>query len=1093
MQQKNILSDQSVRLQALDIHQSCILQAPAGSGKTKLVIDRFLKVLTTVGQPEQVLAITFTRKAAFEMRDRMQQALLYPDKLPIDTQALVSDLLKKDAALHWGLTQNIHRFQILTIDAFAHSLLSKFPQHGEVDAGVNLTENADYYYRRAIQQLWLHAHDLNQHRQYQLNTLLSFFKNRIDRLNKLLLEVLQCREQWLYPVVSHHRNTAYLKQRVEMSLQHLALDAMQQAEEVFPDTLKKEFWSIFTWAMQQLSPCDDSIYPMNFPGIEEQDIHTWKKMSTFLLTKTGAFRKRVDKTMGFLLSSMDEAGKHQKKKLQSILCELRSNTVLASRLHHVMHLPAVEYDVPQWNIIEALIEVLPVLTAELKLVFQQYQVIDFTEVSLAALQSLGTPGEPTDLALYLDHQIKHILVDEFQDTSPIHFHLLEKLTAGWQYDDGKTLFLVGDPMQSIYGFRQAEVSLFLKVQQQGLGQIPIESLQLETNFRSHPAVIEWINQHFPSIFPLQDDLRTSAVKYAAFTPAIADDVSHRKGVYYHAFSDDDLSGELNRIVELIQQYQTENPKNSIAILVRSRRQVIPVLSYLDQHDVLYQAADLQSFGKNLVIQDLMTVLQALLLPHDRLSWLALLRTPFCGILLEDLLVIVQHTDQKKGVMIWDTLLQFESLDLSADAKIRLGRIVPILKATIQKRYQYSIDRWVRMTWLSLGGALTLKNKTDAENVQQWFDILASVAAGSGVFSLEELKSTIESRYITTGSAHCCLYVMTIHKAKGLEFDHVILPELQQRLPYHREKLLQVIYQPRPASVDDIIIAPMADPKQPALLNRYVKQLQEEKLWHESVRLFYVAVTRAKKSVDLMARLTVKAGKADCPRGKSFLAMFWALVETPFTRTLSAHTAKALHHSNSPYQRLALTCFQNTDDATDTAYRLFSDYWQQSTVSVENQSTFSKWQPYHESARVLGIVFHEILQQMGHEGIEQWSVDRWQKERTFYEKRLQQSHLPAEAIKQAVETIDISVQQLLVNQTAQWILSSRHQDARQEYALSCYLDQKWVNVILDRTFIDDNIRWIIDYKTASILDSADMRLDEYRRQLALYALKGTSIF
>ena len=78
--------------------------------------------------------------------------------------------------------------------------------------------------------------------------------------------------------------------------------------------------------------------------------------------------------------------------------------------------------------------------------------------------------------------LRHVLVDEFQDTSHGQFELLENLTKGWDSESGKTIFLVGDPMQSIYRFRQAEVSLFRRVQQYGLGQLLPESLTLNETF-----------------------------------------------------------------------------------------------------------------------------------------------------------------------------------------------------------------------------------------------------------------------------------------------------------------------------------------------------------------------------------------------------------------------------------------------------------------------------------------------------------------------------------------------------------------------------------------------------------------------------------
>src|SRR5690606_31866491 len=112
--------------------------------------------------------------------------------------------------------------------------------------------------------------------------------------------------------------------------------------------------------------------------------------------------------------------------------------------------------------------------AHLKVVFQQRHSVDFSEVALAALQALGNV-EPTDTQLAMDERIAHILVDEFQDTSFIQIELLEKLTEGWMPGDGRTLFLVGDPMQSIYAFRKADVGLFLKLwHERRLGQVPLE-------------------------------------------------------------------------------------------------------------------------------------------------------------------------------------------------------------------------------------------------------------------------------------------------------------------------------------------------------------------------------------------------------------------------------------------------------------------------------------------------------------------------------------------------------------------------------------------------------------------------------------------
>src|SRR5690606_2558755 len=121
------------------------------------------------------------------------------------------------------------------------------------------------------------------------------------------------------------------------------------------------------------------------------------------------------------------------------------------------------YTDDQQAVLRLLSEVLWLAAAQLNLRFTEVAEVDFTEISQRALQALGHADEPTDLLLALDTTVRHILVVEFQDTSQSQIDLLERLTSGWQADDGRTLFLVGDPMQSIYRFRKADVGCFLKV------------------------------------------------------------------------------------------------------------------------------------------------------------------------------------------------------------------------------------------------------------------------------------------------------------------------------------------------------------------------------------------------------------------------------------------------------------------------------------------------------------------------------------------------------------------------------------------------------------------------------------------------------
>src|SRR5207302_3012862 len=197
---------------------------------------------------------------------------------------------------------------------------------------------------------------------------------------------------------------------------------------------------------------------------------------------------------------------------------LSGNEELRRALAALLCMPPERYSDAQWEALEAILKLLPVATAHLKLVFAERGEADFTEFVQAAVRALGTGEAASDLLLALDYRVKHILVDEFQDTSISQWELLSLLTSGWTGDDGRTLFLVGDPMQSIYRFREAQVALFLQARERGLGSVKLEPLTLSTNFRSQKNLISFFNSAFSQVLPPAPDASLGAVPYSPAAP-----------------------------------------------------------------------------------------------------------------------------------------------------------------------------------------------------------------------------------------------------------------------------------------------------------------------------------------------------------------------------------------------------------------------------------------------------------------------------------------------------------------------------------------------------------------------------------------------
>ena len=157
--------------------------------------------------------------------------------------------------------------------------------------------------------------------------------------------------------------------------------------------------------------------------------------------------------------------RRRKAAMEDLLRALAAVPQLADALHAVRLLPPARYTDDAWAIVEGLLAVLPQAAAQLLRTFRETGTVDFTQGTIGALAALGDDDAPTELLLRLDFQLRHLLIDEFQDTSFTQIELIRRLTAGWQPDDGRTLFAVGDPMQSIYRFRGAEVRLFVEAQQ----------------------------------------------------------------------------------------------------------------------------------------------------------------------------------------------------------------------------------------------------------------------------------------------------------------------------------------------------------------------------------------------------------------------------------------------------------------------------------------------------------------------------------------------------------------------------------------------------------------------------------------------------
>lgn len=1027
------MTDRAIRSEALDPTISFIVQAPAGSGKTELLTQRFLALLLTVKEPEEILAVTFTRKAASEMRQRIIERLAH------------SEAAKRNVALGWRLIENPNRLRIMTIDALCAMIAHQMPILSHSGGKYEIAADATPYYVDAVENLLLQT-TAKEPWYEALKTILVHFDNRIEKIKKVLALLLSKREQWLIYLGDFQRDPQSLSDYFQVLLNRISDEHIANVKAIFPKEIYAELKNILT-KIEVLSPNEDTVT-------------RWKKISAILLTKEKEWRKQFTKTTGFLSPSTTKNKDEKKSRkqniedMQSVMAALQDNDALKDYLGEIGLLPSSMMQEEQLKTLYALGTLLPVLAGFLKIKFKAVGKVDFSEVALSAFQALGDDLDPTELALRFDYQIKHILVDEYQDTSIIQFRIFEKLVAGWQTGEGRSLFLVGDPMQSIYRFRGAEVNLFLRTQQKGLGGVVLKSLNLSMNFRSNEEIVSWINRHFSKIFPAQMDEGRSAISYFP-AKAAKQERGDPDAIVLHPLAETVPQDEYT--VNLIEKLLALPETGRLAVLVRSRNHLNDLLPLLKRRKMAFIAHEAEHLADRQPVIDLMTLIFAVLDFEDKVAWMALLRSPLVGLTLAELLEIAETEPEAS---IWDKLQKNVTLT-------SLGSFVEKLQYWLTYRYRTPLGHWIRGLWTVLGGPQCYPEQPLQKDFEIIFTCLEEFDQGGRLSDRKAFQDKIEKLYADVipfeQTAGRVIEIMTIHKAKGLEFDTVILPHTEGTTRQQETDLL--IWQELPHSEGiDLIFAAMGSKRVGHdELYQYIRYLHKQKEKNEMTRLFYVAVSRAKKSLHII-------GVAEDPPKGSFLEMLIGEGATLSLITDCDKCEKTKHHQQNELKRLP------------QGWQLPADFlarWQEKRKKMPTESNVPELSD--PIFRAIGTVFHRAMQWGGFRREEA----SWQ---AIMERALLREGVPFHRLNEAAAVVIEAWKKLWADPKGQWILDPRHTDLHHEWAITLKTSQGIEQMMIDFAFIDENnTRWIIDYKIVQTKDFAmDSLREKYAFQLNRYA-------
>jgi ATP-dependent helicase/nuclease subunit A len=1097
------LRDDAARCDALDITRSWLVQAPAGSGKTSLLIQRFLALLATVERPERVVAMTFTRKAAAEMRARIVDALRDASEERDDsgasaherfTRGLARVALNRDRQMGWRLLEQPGRLRVVTIDALATALARQAPLAAGLGALPRFVDDADVLHREAARAALAAASAHDRHWQ----TFLQWQDNDAGGATRLIAQMLAGRDRW--PARLFAEDADALRAEVEAVLQQEARVAIRNVQDRLPASLAAALPGIAQMALDgfldhgpmpsHASVLEALVHDRALPASDARE--AWCGLADWLLTQNGTFLRAVTKLHGFPPQGRGtEATARAARKAHFVrwLQDAAAAPGLAQALHRVRALPPARFGDDAWAFVVAAMNVLPQAASALDDVFRTRGRADFAEATLRALMALGAPDDPSDLLLAIDYRLSHLLIDEFQDTSNAQLALIGRLTDGWQPGDGRTLFAVGDPMQSIYRFRQADVALFLEAQVlREVANVPVGVVELTRNFRSQREIVDWVNDVFRSVLPSVSD---PARGEAAYCPACADpDCGADMAPTLDLVASREV--EADAIVQRIRDAQAAGI-DDIAVLVRARSHARALLPALRCAGIEYAAVDLEGLHDRLATRDLLSLARALAQPADRVAWLSVLRAPWCGLTLADLLTVANRTE---GRTILEAIALPEVIAaLPSPSRARVERFLHCIEPAIVARGHARFTTRVRSAWLALGGPACAGSALDRNGTDRVFALLAEHEHGGDLADFETFMATAERLFAEArDSAKCAVQVMTLHKAKGLQFGAVILPGLDCVARHGDSPLLRWKVREHDGE-RTLLLAPMrariGARSEPDPVYAWLAQLDAAEEAAELGRLLYVGATRAKRRLHLLAvaERDTKAQPGDMrawkrPRHGSALERLWDALGARLPPLLPEPADSAT--ADAPARRPA-SLIRLPEDWRLPALPPSLAVARQLPSKVDTL----RFDWADATAAAIGTVAHRLLAQIADEGADGWDEQRVHNERARIVAELGGEGIERDVVNAAVDRVNAIVTRTLRDPRGRWLFDRTHADAHSEWALAGEDEGRIVHVVLDRSFVANGFRYIVDFKTGAHLGGDPgaflaRELERYRPQLVRYA-------
>ncbi len=846
-------NDAAQRTAALNTSRSHHVESPAGSGKTLLLTKRFLKLLGEVRDPAEILAITFTEKAAGEMRLRIT-GFLSGRTSANDPDGEMTLLAERALRVHKDKAHLLTSSDTLNIMTF-HGFCNYIARRAPLEAGVApdfeiIEENAqailiEETVQAALKGFFAYAETDDRRKAFE-NRLLHYnnnwnsiseefrgiIKNR-GRFRGLIEIIRQAGGRGVseLPAILNKRLRVYVESRIVALM------------DCFKKTEVGQHWSDLTSHLTEQKTAMGAVLPASLPGCSCENLSSWQAIANELTTKSGTALKRFGPANGFYKNfSKTEWGE---------MITFMGDPCAAA-LTEIKTLPSPHDIESDMNVLSDFIVTAADLIDRYEIACKERHVVDFAGLEQAALRALDD-SNPSEIQLYLDHRIQHLLVDEFQDTNRSQWNLVTRLCGGWLSESGRTVFIVGDPKQSIYSFRNAEVSLFMD-SKAGIptsegGTIPLDAHRLRTNFRSAKKLIEWTNGLFGEVVMKDPDPDADEVPFSQSEPYSGDEGEGTISLSLFTDSDNEkakdseaawLAGKVKDIM------QNTGGDRSIAILLFTRNRITRYLQAFKNEGIPIQVHEGLGLARRPEVMHLIKIAELMANPHDDLAWGSILRSPWSWF---DMNLLYETAQQEPKS--W-----MEKISLTARSHPHMELLTKAIKNASRRVGRDPLGTTVRTFWEDLDGPRKTASRygmSGVANCMQFFRILENARLGTPLKTLQYVKASIDSFYepADPAASRSPVEMMTVHKAKGLEFDIVFLPFMDWKPLSGGSRISPAYLMERvPGTEGEYLVAMGKDRRRkesPPVFD-LLKKFQKNREWGEAKRLFYVGVTRAKEAL-----------------------------------------------------------------------------------------------------------------------------------------------------------------------------------------------------------------------------------------------------